>query len=376
MTLNINLTGEDMKIITKSQRTIMLYYIPVLFILFFTGFMLLRFPETASQGISDGVDLSLGTLIPSLYPFMVLSTLVIELGIFDKIPGFFSRISKAIFSLSSKSLGVIILSHIGGLPLGCKMTSELFERGEISLSDGRKMLMFCYCTGPAFTISSVGLYMLGSKYAGLIIYISLVLSSLTVGILSRFFGDSNAFIPSANKDLKAKTFSSSLVRSVSSGSTAMLNVCAWVILFSCINRLIEILPLSDSLKMFFYAISEVTNGTYLSAGVLPLPIIAGIIGFGGLCGHCQVMPYIIKLRLNYKYFLISRIVCASLSVVYCDLLLKFFPVSYQVFSVGTLPLKSDLGLSAVYSISMLTTAGLFLLGDSAIFRIKTRKDHR
>lgn len=378
MTLNINLTGENMKtkIITKSQRAVPLYYITVLFIVFFAGFMLLRFPETASQGISDGVDLSLGTLIPSLYPFMVLSTLIIELGVFDKLPHIFSRISKAIFSLDSKSLGVIILSHIGGLPLGCKMTSELYERGQISLSDGRKMLMFCYCTGPAFTISSVGLYMLGSKDAGLIIYISLVLASLTVGILSKFFGDSNSVTVSKNKEQETRVFSSSLVRSVSSGSTAMLNVCAWVILFSCINRLIEILPISDSFKMFFYTVSEVTNGAYLSAGVLPLPIIAGIIGFGGLCGHCQVMPYIIKLRLNYKFFLISRIVCASLSVVYCDLLLKLYPVSYQVFSVGTLPLKSDMGISAVYSISMLTTAGLFLLGDSAIFRIKARKDHR
>ena len=364
------------EVLQKRRPVAILYYCLATFAIFFIGFMLLRFPETASQGISDGVDLSLGTLIPSLYPFMVLSTLIIELDIFDNIPNIFNKLSLKIFSSGDKCLGVVLLSMIGGLPLGCKMASELYEKGAVTRGDAKKMMLFCYCTGPAFTISSVGFYMLASKQAGLLIYISLVLSAVTIGILSRFFIDDD----NTKLCIKAKSESSnfiiSLVRSVSSGSTAMLSVCAWVILFSCINKLIEILPISESFKLFFYSISEVTNGVYLSSGTLPLPIIAGIIGFGGLCGHCQVMPYIIKLRLNYKFFLISRIVSASLSVIYCDILLKYFPVSYQVFSIGNLPTKTSLSVSAVYSISMLATAGLFLLGDSAIFKINAKKDHR
>ena len=353
-----------------------IYYISVSFGVFLVGFMLLRFPETASQGISDGVDLSLGTLIPSLFPFMVLSTLITELDILSKLPPFFDKISKAVFSLGTKSLGVIFLSLIGGLPLGCKMTSELYDSGSITRCEGRRMLIFCYCCGPAFSISSVGLYMLGSKEAGAIIYISLILSALTVGILSRFFGEEDDHRQICKSDEQTKSFSVSLVHSVSTGSSAMLGVCSWVILFSCINRLIEILPISESFKLFFYSISEITNAVRYSAGAFPLPIIAGIIGFGGLCGHCQVIPYLIKLRLNYKYFLISRIIGASLSVVYCDLILRYYPVSYQVFSIGTLPLKVNNDFSAVYSLSLLTTAGLFLLGDSAVFRIKAQKDHR
>ncbi len=370
--------GENMKtaIPIKKIPSVVFYYILVTFGIFFIGFMLLRYPETASQGISDGVDLSLGTLIPSLYPFMVLSTLIIELGIFNQMPGFLEKISYKLFSLDGKALGVIIMSLIGGLPLGCKMTSELYERGEITQNQGHRLVLFCYCCGPAFTISSVGLYMLGSKEAGTVIYASLLLANMTVGILSRFFGEEDDYRLQRKAHVDTQSFSVSLVKAVSSGSTAMLSICAWVILFSGINRLVEILPLSDSIKLFFYTVSEVTNGVRISAGSLSLPIISGIIGFGGLCGHCQVIPYIIKLRLNYKYFLTSRIVCAALSVVYCEALLKVFPVSYQVFSVGSLPEKSSLGVSAVYSISMLATAGLFLLGDSAVFRIKSKKDHR
>lgn len=346
------------------------------FAIFTVGFMLLRFPESTSQGISNGVDLSLGTLIPSLFPFMVLSSFIIETGFFGKVGKFADIITHKLFSLPGDYLRVMILSMIGGLPLGCKMISELYAKGEISLIHARRMMLFCFCTGPAFTISSVGMYMLGSKQAGCIIYLSLILSSLMLGILSRFFGEDDRKTLPVKEAMHTTPISVSLVKAVSSGSTAMLNVCAWVIIFSCFMQIIEIMPINQSVQLTLYSLLEVTNAAKCASGTLTLPLIAGIISFGGFCGHCQVMPYIISLKLKYKYFLTARIISACLSIIFCELLMKIIPVSYEVFAMGTLPQKSDLTVSAVYSISMLATAGLFLLGDSAVFRIKTKKDHR
>lgn len=367
---------ERLSLKFKQYSPVILGYIPISFTVFFISFLLLRFPETAAQGISDGIDLSLGTLIPTLFPFMVMSTLMIELRIFDRIPAFLKKFCYTVFSLDGKCFGTMIVSMLGGLPLGCKMTSEMFERGEISRWEGRRMLLFCYCCGPAFTVSSVGLYMLGSKKAGVIIYVSLILSAVTVAVLSRFFEEEDNFYFEHSSSEIEENFSSSLVKSVSKGSTAMLSVCGWVIVFSCINRLIEILPIENSVRFFLCCILEVTNGVFTASGNLPLPIIAGIIGFGGLCGHCQVMPYIIRLRLNYKYFLTSRIICGALSVIYCKALMNIFPVSYEVFSVGTLPTESTSGISCAISLAMLFSAGLFLLGDSTVIRVKSKKDHR
>ncbi len=351
-------------------------YIPISFLIFFVAFLLLRFPETAAQGISDGIDLSLGTLIPTLYPFMVLSGLIVELRLFNRIPVVLNKLSSFLFALDGKCLGAVFLSMIGGLPLGCKMTSEMYENGEISRSQGRRMLLFCYCCGPAFTISSVGLYMLGSKKAGVIIYASLILSSLTVGILSRFFEDEDGIYHRPPGSKNGESFSVSLVRSVSKGSSGILSICGWVILFSAVNRLVEILSLDSSASFFLSCILEVTNGTYIASGILPLPIIAGIIGFGGLCGHCQVMPYAVKLRLKYKFFLTSRIIGGALAVIYCKILLNIFPVSYEVFSVGTLPSQNVSVISRSISLAMLFSAGLFLIGDTTIIKIKAKKDHR
>lgn len=363
-------------LISNKNLSFLLRYIPLTFLVFAVGCMLLLFPEASAQGISDGIDLCLGTLIPSLYPFMVLSTFITQTGLLGRVPTIADKISMKLFRLKGSCLGAILLSMIGGLPLGCKTVSELYKKGEITANQGQRMMLFCFCCGPAFTVSSVGLYMLGSKQAGYIIFLSLILSSLTVGILSRFLDDGSISKNTAYNQTDKVPISLNLVKSVSVGSTAMLSVCAWVVLFSCINRLIEILPVSEAFRFFSYTVLEVTNGVYLSSGKLSLELIAGLIAFGGFCGHCQVMPYIIKLKLKYKHFLTSRIVSGALTVIYCNLLLKLWPVTYEVFAVGALPKERQLTVSAVYSISMLCTAGLFLLGDSAVFRIKTKKDHR
>lgn len=365
-----------MKALTsKTEPLHIISFLPLTFIIFFIAFMLLRFPETASQGITDGVDLSIGILIPSLYPFMILSTFITETGIFQKTPDFIDKLAEKLFALNGSCIYVIVLSLVGGLPMGCKMTSELYEKGKITANQGQRLMMFCYCCGPAFTISSVGMYILGSKSAGAILFASLVLSSLTVGILSRIFNNADSKKSYIKSDSQQQTLSVSLVKSVSQGSSAMLNICAWVILFSCINRLVEILPINDQLRIFSYSVLEVTNAVYALSGKMSLPIIAGVIGFGGLCGHCQVMPYLLKLKLKYKYFITSRIVSGALAVIYCEALMKIIPVSYQVFSIGTRPPRTDLTASSILSISMLFLAGLFLIGDSTIIKIKTKKHH-
>lgn len=347
---------------------------PVLFVLFCIIFMLLRYPEASAKGASSGLELCLGTLVPTLYPFLVVSTLTTEINIPDRLLKLSDKVTMFLFKVDGICLGTVVLSMIGGMPVGCKMASELYLNGSISRSMARRLMLFCFCCGPAFTISSVGIFMLSSKEAGIVIYLSLILSALVVGILSRFFEEEDNIYSHKTPTCDNNTFSQCMVKAVSTGTASILGICSWVILFSCINELIKIIPLSDSAKLFISCILEVTNGTKSSAGHLQLPLIAGIISFGGLCSHCQVMPYIIKVGMKYKYFLVSRIICGALSVIFCNLLLECFPVAYDVFSMGTLPSETASGLSVSLSVAMMFMAGLFLLGDKTVIHIK--KDHR
>ncbi|MBQ7296162.1 MAG: hypothetical protein IJW86_08245 [Clostridia bacterium] len=363
-------TAKHIKSAEYTRYIFVLRYILSSFCVFIAGFMLLKFPETAGQGISDGIDLCLGTLIPSLYPFMIVSSLVVSLDTFSYIERLFSKITNTLLRLPGKSLSVIVMSMIGGFPIGGKMIKELYEKGEITEFQAKRLMLFCINPGPAFTISSVGFYMLGSKKAGVIIYFSVIAAAMLICFATRFLERDSFYMEEKAKNKSDLSFSACLVSSVSSGSAAMLGVCAWVIAFSCLNRLTDILPLSPEMRLFVCSLLEVTNGCYLASGNLGIPAIAAIIGFGGICTHFQVMSTVRAVRLKYKHFITGRIMHGALSAVICNFILNICPVSYDVFSLGTLPTKTAGAISVPVSIGMLIMCALIMLGDSFYIRIK------
>ena len=162
---NINYRGDKMsetKAIANSY-TYALKYSVTAFLVFLTGVILLKFPEATGQGITNGIDLCLGTLLPSLLPFTVVSSMIVNLDILNLSEKVFDKISYALLRLPGKSIGIVLLSFLGGYPIGGQIIKELCQRNELSKEEGKRLLLFCVNPGPAFVISSVGFYMLGSK---------------------------------------------------------------------------------------------------------------------------------------------------------------------------------------------------------------------
>ena len=344
-------------------------YISGAFVLFTLAFILLKFPENSADGVRNGIDLCLDVLVPTLYPFMIVTNIFINSGMVDRIPFAVRRIMNYLFRLPGECASVILFSMIGGLPVGARMIRKLYDKKIISMDQGQRMLYFCINPGPAFVISTVGHCMFASKEIGLLIYISLVASSLTVGIISRFLNDDNEIIQINNVDAYNKNV---LQSSVSEASKSIISVCSWVIAFSCITEIIEKLCVSDTTKVFLQCIIEMTNGCRVSAEHFSVPVIAGVIGFSGLCAHFQIMDSIVAVKLRYKYFLAGRILNGSIAILYCSFLVKWFPIADETFSAGIRP--SERGMSASFMVSMLMIlmAVLFIIGDD--YSIKRCKE--
>lgn len=364
-------TYKKISLYIKENRYFVFRYIPLSFIVFIIAFMLLMYPETAAQGITDGVDICLGALVPSLYPFMVLSAFVVNSNLLSGFSKALNPVMQFLFALPGDCVGTVLMSVTGGFPVGGKMVQALYESGKITDLQAQRLLLFCVNPGPAFVISTVGLYMLGSKYVGTVLFLTLIISTFIMAILSRFFCSNGGSYLYNEKKENSTSISQALVNSVSQGSLNILSVCAWVLLFSCIGQLIDMLPFSDEFKFFSCCISEVTNACLCACGIFPLPIIAGIIAFGGICVHCQIMSAVVKVKLKLKYFLAARVLNAGIAVVVCQALLYIFPVTQQTVALGTKPDNLS-SVSAPVSICMLISCVLFLLGDS--FKLKLRKD--
>ncbi len=347
-------------------------YFFVATVVFMFAFTLLRFPAKAGEGVQKGIEMCIYTLIPSMYPFMFLSSFIVNSTLSEKGGRLFSFLTEKFFRLPGCCGAVIVMSMIGGLPVGASMISEMYKKGNITISQGRRLLLFCINPGPAFVINTVGYYMAGNKSIGIILYFSLVASSLTIGLLSRFVIKCEESFTVKSSESEKNCFQTAVVSSVSQSSRSMLNVCAWVVLFSCLCSLIELLPVSDGTDMFLTGVMEMTKGCEKATETMSLPITAAILGFGGVCAHLQIMPAVTGMKLPLKYFLCSRIINSGLTVIIFSVIFSNLPLSQQTVSVGKLPEQINNEISLPVCIGIMFMCMLFLLGEN--FRIRKNND--
>lgn len=292
--------------------------------IFVTCYMLFTMPHAVSDGIQGGLSICFHTILPSLFPFMVLSSYIIKSDVLSPIYKALAPVTRFLFKQNDCSVSVIFMGLIGGFPVGTKMTAMLYENGRITQNQAQRLCMFCVNGGPAFIITAVGVGMLGSSKAGVIMFISLCLSSIILGIISRFFDDGNEI------KVSNKTYGQSpllaLSSSVSDNVNAMLSICAWIILFSAITQCIKQINIDENSYNAIISFVEVTKGCSQIAKNTTLPIITAIIGFGGFCVHCQVYSFVKATGLKYIRFFTGRVINGALSALICYLLLMVFPI--------------------------------------------------
>lgn len=316
-------------------------YFSIIFILLCL-IVLFRYPDESKSGVIKGIEICLYTIIPSLFPFMALSTYIVKSNILSPFYKLLSGTSKVIFRQPPCAISVIILSMIGGFPIGIKMANDLYAQGQITKEQAQRLCLFCMNGGPAFVITTVGLSMLGSMKAGVIIYASLCISSFISGIISSFVADKIDLLQNKKCDISLPL--SSLSAAISDSMQSIITICAWVILFSSATSCIKSVGLGENAYLVICSLLEVTNGCILLSGKASISVIAGIIGFGGLCVHFQVLSFLKNTGIKYGYFLVSRMLNGILSALFTHLFLLFIPVETDVFS--------NFDKNAVYSFSV------------------------
>lgn len=357
----------------KKNSFFCLVYIPCTVFVVTTGLLLLCYPEAAVHGVKKGVTACLDILIPTLFPFLFLSQLAMELKIFNIKNKAVSRFTQKVFAFPGKALAIIALSLIGGFPLGAILTKTAYEKGEISISQGQRLLLFCVNPGPSFALSTIGYAMYGSKNIGLIVYFSSVISSLIIGVLSRFLSFDEYIVESNGTQDKKISLPYAVNEAVNSSLKGIVNICVWVVVFSCIGELTKKFGFSENTLDFIYMITEVTNGVYRAASNYDLPIVCAVIGFAGFCLHIQVLPSLMRLKLKYRYFLVSRIVAASFNCIICYFLLDLFPQSVTTVLSEVKNEAIDISASAPLCICLMLLCVLFIGGNSITVAFRKNK---
>ncbi len=241
--------------------------------------------RTAFNGAKDAIELCLRTVIPSLLPFFVFSTLLTS-----GLTGMNLRILKpfgALLRIPKGAEPIFLVGALGGYPTGAHAVADGFTSGQISKQDARRMLGFCSNAGPSFLFGIAGLCFTSPERPWILWSIHL-LSALLTGMLLPG-GSRNVTTLSRNK---AVTLPAALKRSLQ--TTAQ--VCGWIVIFRVLLAFLQrwFLWLFPPIhQILTHGFLELTIGclslVLMESEGLRFILCAGFLAFGGLCITMQTM---------------------------------------------------------------------------------------
>lgn len=292
---------------------------------------LLRFPAQSAQAAQDGMVLCFRTIIPSLFPFFVLSSLLISCGMADLLAGSLRGLMHPLFGLSGAGASALVLGLVGGYPVGARTVAELFTAGTIPREEAEHLLGFCNNAGPGFVLGMCAGTVFHSPRTGLYLYLVHAASSLLTGmLLCRSLPHSKPAHREKTAPRTSAAFSALLPAAVQSALSGILNVCAFVVLFMVLLRLVLlVLPAAlsgSSLFPLLLGFVELSNGvSALSCSREGFVLCAVLLAWGGLSVHAQTLSVLDASTLSTRRYWQGKIMQAALSAPLAWL------VSYRIF---------------------------------------------
>ena len=322
--------------------------------------MITVFSEPCRQGAAQGVELCLGVLAPSLFPFLAATNLFVNSGACAATGRLLQRPSAALFGVSGAAAPVILLSLIGGYPAGACGVAALHRQGSISDGEAQRTALFAVGAGPGFLISYVGSSLCHSQTLGYILLAAQALSVIIMGTGLRIvFGKADNISAKENKP-PPLPFSESLVLSVTDAARSVLVICAFVTAFSAAMGVAAgILP--ESVTTVLYAAADVSGGVTRLANGHSAEAIAFAAGFGGLCVHFQIFAALGSVKVNKLLFFLIRIIQGLITAALTHFGLLLFPVRTAVFSTRAAPVPASGGSGALSGAVVVAVCICFLI---------------
>lgn len=308
--------------------------------------MLLLFPSEALTYTLTGLTLWWERMIPALFPFMMMSQLLI---CFDLIPVFlmlFRPILKILYRLPDAGLYSILIGFLCGFPMGAKTVAVLQHRGQLSLFMAQTLLNFCNQIGPVYFISFaypilhricpafplpaalMGMYGIplcfGIKEVFLL---NQSLSSQTSCALSA--AESTGGFPAVTEPNFDAIVTGNLI-AISRLAGYMMFFPVFLVALECFPQALQHTRSFLYLKSLFYLLLEITGGLSFLSGLLqdgktaitlPPAILVvfcmGALQFGGLSCLFQTKSMIRGTSLSLGSYLKARIKMTLLCVIFC-----------------------------------------------------------
>lgn len=302
----------------------------ILFIIF-----LIMFSKTNILAVQNAISLFFEKVFPSLFPFFIAADLLSHTNIINILNTILSPIMKPLFNVSGKGAFPFIMGIISGYPTGAKIVSDFRKNNICTKVECERLLAYTNNSGPLFIIGTVGSSLFLSTEIGILLLITHIFGTLTVGIIFRFYKNNYYRNENIVDELDIDNFSSILTESIFNSFKTTGMIFGFIIMFSIINN---ILLTSGILKLFPSAIigsilstCEITNGiNYISMIkssnlTIQLILTSFFLGFGGISVLMQVYSIISKTDLSINPYILGKLLHGLTSAIYTLIIILLFP---------------------------------------------------
>lgn len=298
--------------------------------------------KTAIEGAQTGIELCLKTVIPSLFPFFILSILLTNSFAGASLP--LLQPLGRLCGIPKGAESILISGFLGGYPVGAQCISASYRTGQISRKAAARMLAFCNNAGPAFLFGMVS-SAFPSKWLTWVLWSIHIISAIFVSLVIP--GDQSRTMDiSENSEI-------TLSYALRSAIQVMATVCGWVVVFRVLitflgRWILWLLPVE--MQVLLTGILELSNGCCELFSIPEIKIrfiiCSGMLAFGGLCVTMQTISVANGLPLH-GYFqgkLMQTVFSLLLSwgIMYRALFLCFVFLMLSLFLLRKIQKKSSI----------------------------------
>lgn len=291
-------------------------------------------PTKYMQSVTNGLSVWAAAVVPALFPFFVLSKLLVELDFFGRFEKFVAPVTQKLFKAPAAAGYIFLTSIVSGYPVGAKLIQEYHRKGLLTQTQCKKIATFTSTSGPLFVLGTVGGKFFGNATLGFVLLGCHLASAVICGLLFRgFYCDNSApadkQTKSANKNILDECIYSSVSGILTVGAFIALFYMLTDMIFSSylVQHMLSFAPTySPAIKGFLTGMFEVTRGC-AEIAALGMPMTAAtvlcgtLISFGGICIMMQSYVYLkdcgVKFRQLFAIKAVQAAVCALLTFCVC-----------------------------------------------------------
>lgn len=273
-------------------------------------------------------------IFPSLFPFFVLSSIMVKYHVPEFIGELLKPIMNKLFKINGNAAFIFVMSLISGNPANAKYTRELYLNNLLNEYEATKILCFSCFANPLFILGTVTAFLNNYKIGFLLLFCHYI-GNIIVGLLIRNYKPSIikspkiSFYQALNK-MRHENFGIIITKAITDSINTLLLIlgvmCTCLVITTIIDNNININSTIQSVLNGFF---EMTQGLkYISLENISLKLKAilcvVILSFGGFSVHIQIMSILSDTKVKYLPFLLCRIIHSIVSGILMFILFDFF----------------------------------------------------